>query len=348
MDPNLFKLDGDVKTYIIAEMSANHGQSLDQAIRIIRAIAETGADAVKLQTYTPDTITIDCDRPDFIVGKDTLWEGRKLYDLYAEAFTPWPWHEKLFQVAKDLGLDCFSSPFDPSAVDFLEQFSPCAYKIASFELVDLPLIQYVASKGRPVIMSTGMGSLAEIQDAVEVVQAANCPLALLKCTSAYPSPPGAMNLRTIKHLSETFNVPTGLSDHTLGTTVPVAAVALGAKIIEKHFTLSRAMPGPDSEFSLEPAEFKTLVQSVRITEAALGRINYRQTEKEVASKAFRRSLYAVTDIQAGELLTSHNVRSIRPAYGLPPKFLPQVLGKIALKMIEKGTPLTWSLFGETT
>lgn len=343
LDCTLFDLAQPTKTYIIAEMSANHGQSLAQALEVIHAIAKTGADAVKLQTYTPDTITIDCDRPEFIVGQ-SLWKGRKLYDLYAEAFTPWEWHAELFATAAGLGLDCFSSPFDSTAVDFLETFDPPAYKIASFEMVDLPLIDYVAKKGRPIIMSTGMASAAEIEDAVAVVNARQCPLILLKCTSAYPSPPDEMNLNTIPHLSQMFAVPVGLSDHTLGIAVPIAAVALGARVIEKHFTLDRSQPGPDNAFSLEPGEFQEMVQAVRVAEQALGKVSYRSGTHEQVSRSFRRSLFAVQDIASGETLTHQNVRSIRPAHGLAPKFLSQVLGKVATQAIQRGTPLQWSLF----
>ncbi|TWU37666.1 Pseudaminic acid synthase [Novipirellula aureliae] len=331
------------RTYLIAELSANHGGSLDHAMESIRAMKDSGADAVKLQTYTADTLTIDCDRDDFKVGTGSLWEGRTLYDLYQEAHTPWEWHEPLFQLANDLGMDCFSTPFDKTSVDFLETLNPPAYKIASFELVDLPLIEYVASKGRPVIMSTGMGSLAEIHDAVEIVKKAGVPLALLKCTSAYPALPESMNLQTIPHLADAFGVPAGLSDHTLGIAVPVAAVALGACIIEKHFTLSREAPGPDSAFSLEPHEFKAMVDAVRVTEQALGTVNYELTEKEQASKVFRRSLYVVKDIAKGDMFTEKNVRSIRPGYGLPPKRLSEVVGRTARQDIAAGTALQLEL-----
>jgi pseudaminic acid synthase len=328
------------RTYIIAELSANHGGSLDHACETMRAMKTAGADAVKLQTYTPDTMTINCDREEFQVGTGTLWAGRGLYDLYEEAHTPWDWHPRLFELAAKLGMDCFSTPFDPTAVDFLEQFDPPVYKVASFELVDLPLIEYIASKGRPIIMSTGMGSLAEISEAVEVIQAAGVPLTLLKCTSAYPSPPESMNLRTIPHLSQAFGVPTGLSDHTLGIAVPVAAVAVGACVIEKHFALARYVPGPDCAFSLEPAEFRAMVDAVRVTEKALGKVNYQITEKEQASKAFRRSLFVVQDVKAGEEFTADNVRSIRPGHGLPPKFIKSVIGKRASQDIARGTPLS--------
>lgn len=348
MDPSLFQLPANTATrpgtYIIAEMSANHGQSLEHAIEVIHAISKTGADAVKLQTYRPDTITIDSDRPEFLIGGDSIWSGRKLYDLYAEAFTPWEWHPKLFAVAEELGLDCFSSPFDATAVDFLEELQPPAYKIASFEVVDIPLIEKVASKGRPMIMSTGMASLDEIHRAVKVIQAYGCPLALLKCTSAYPSPPSSMNLRTIPHMSDLFHVPVGLSDHTLGIAVPVAAVALGATIIEKHFTLSRSVPGPDSKFSLEPDEFTAMVDAIRTTEAALGRVHYDLTPEDAKSRIYRRSLYVIQDVKAGDLLTEENVRSIRPANGLGPHHLQRVVGRTAKQDIARGTPLAWELF----
>lgn len=328
-------------TYIIAEMSANHNQDFDQACKIIHAMKKAGADAVKLQTYTPDTMTLDSDREEFLVGKGTIWEGKKLHDLYGEAYTPWDWQPKLFELANKLGMDCFSTPFDKTAVDFLEELDPPAYKIASFELVDLPLIEYVASKGRPIIMSTGMGSLSEISEAVEVIKSAGVPLALLKCTSAYPAPPETMNLRTIPHLSQAFDVPTGLSDHTMGIEIPVAAVSLGACIIEKHFTLSREVPGPDSAFSLEPHEFKSMIDAVRNVEKALGKVNYSLTEKEVASKVFRRSLFAVKDIQKGDSITNENVRSIRPGNGISPKFFKQIVGRRVRKNLTRGTPIVW-------
>ena len=326
--------------YVIAEMSANHNGDFDRAIAIVRAMKEAGADAVKLQTYTADTLTIDCDQPDFVIGDGTVWKGQKLHELYASAYTPWEWHAELFSLANELGMDCFSTPFDHSAVDFLEQFDPPAYKVASFELVDLGLIEYIASKGRPVIMSTGMGTIDEISDAVDVVNRAGVPLTLLKCTSAYPSPPSSMNLKTMADMTERFDVAVGLSDHTLGTTVPVAAVALGATVIEKHFTLSRKDEGPDSTFSLEPAEFREMVDAIRIVEQALGEVKYQRSEKEEASLVFRRSLYAVADIAAGETLTDQNVRSIRPGHGMKPKFLKTLLGKKASQAISRGTPIS--------
>jgi N-acetylneuraminate synthase len=330
--------------YLIAEISANHHQDFDHAVRLIHAIKAAGADAVKLQTYTPDTLTIDCDRPEFRIGGGTIWDGRKLYDLYAEAFTPWEWQPKLKAVADELGLDLFSTPFDASAVDFLEAMDVQAHKIASFEVVDLDLIRRVALTGKPVIMSTGMASLAEIEDAVEAFrEAGGTQLALLKCTSCYPAPAEEMNLRTIPHLAQAFGVPAGLSDHTLGIAVPVAAVALGACIVEKHFTLSRSEPGPDSAFSLESDEFKAMVEAVRTSEKALGAVNYQITAKEAASRAFRRSLFAVENVHAGETFTRRNVRSIRPGHGLPPKYLSAVIGHKAAQNIERGTPLEWNL-----
>jgi N-acetylneuraminate synthase len=330
--------------YIIAEMSANHGQSFDQAVQIVRAAKAAGVDAIKLQTYTPDTITIDCRNEYFRVGQGTIWEGRNLYELYGEAYTPWDWQPKLKGMAEELGLDCFSTPFDFTAVNFLEAMQVPAYKIASFELVDLPLIRKVAQTGRPVIMSTGMASLTEIDEAVRAFRGAGgIHLALLKCTSAYPSSPEDMNLRTIPHLAEVFGVPTGLSDHTLGIAVPVAAVALGACIIEKHFTLSRATPGPDSAFSLEPHEFKAMVDAVRATEQAVGCVSYEVSGNEKASRIFRRSLFVVKDMKAGEAFTEENVRSIRPGHGLPPKHWSEVLGRRAARDVSRGTPLSWDL-----
>lgn len=334
----------DHPVYIVAEMSANHGQSFDRAADIIHAMKEAGADAVKLQTYTKDIMTLRSDRPEFRIGKGTLWEGKTLYDLYSEAYTPWEWQPQLKKIAEDLGMDLFSTPFDHTAVDFLETMRVPAYKIASFEIVDLPLVQEIAEKGKPVIISTGMASLEEIDDAVKTVRnVGNNQIILLKCTSAYPTPPEEVNLRTITDLQERFGVPVGLSDHTLGIAVPVAAVALGACVVEKHFCMSRKEPGPDSPFSLEPQEFKEMTAAIRITEKALGTVSYGRTEHEQATAVFRRSLFAVKDIQAGEKLTSENIRCIRPGYGLPPKELTNVLNRKAKKIIERGTPLTWDL-----
>jgi N-acetylneuraminate synthase len=336
------KIGPDAPTYVIAEMSANHNQDINQAKRIIRAAKEAGADAVKLQTYTADTLTLDCDAEPFMVRGGTLWDGRTLHDLYAEAFTPWEWQGELKQFANELGLTLFSSPFDDTAVEFLEKLEVPAYKIASFELVDTGLLRRVARTGKPVIMSTGMATLAEIDDAMATLREAGArEIALLKCTSAYPSPPDEMNLRTIPHLAAAFDVPVGLSDHTLDVAVPVAAVALGACILEKHLTLSRSDAGPDSGFSLEPKEFKQTVDMVRVAERALGSVHYGVTEKDRKSRVFRRSLFAVQDIRAGEPFTKENVRSIRPAHGMSPRELDRVLTRHAACDIKRGTPLEW-------
>lgn len=333
--------------YVIAEISANHNQDYQQAVKLIHLAKEAGADAVKLQTYTPDTITINCDNKYFQIGSGTVWEGRNLYELYGEAYTPWEWQPKLKEVADDLGIHLFSSPFDRTAVDFLEEMNVPAYKIASFEIVDIPLIRRVACTGKPIIMSTGMATLAEIDEAVQAVRdEGNNQLALLKCTSAYPAPPEEMNLRTIPHLAEAFGVPAGLSDHTLGTAVPIAAASLGACIIEKHFTLSREIPGPDSVFSLEPDEFRTMVNAVRIVEKAMGTISYEVTERERASQVFRRSLFVVQDMQTGSIFTEVNVRSIRPGYGLHTRFLNQILGRHVSQDIKQGTPLSWDIISD--
>jgi N-acetylneuraminate synthase len=329
--------------YIIAEMSANHSQDFEQAAKIIEAAKEAGTDAVKLQTYTPDTLTIDC-RNEYFQIQGTLWEGKNLYDLYKEAYTPWEWQPKLKLIANELGMDCFSTPFDHTAVDFLEEINMPAYKIASFELVDLQLIRRVAQTGKPLIISTGMATFAEIDEAVRTAREAGATqIALLKCNSAYPAPPEEMNLRTIPHMAESFKTPVGISDHTLGIAVPVTAVALGACIIEKHFTLSRAIPGPDSAFSLEPHEFNAMVDAVRTAEISIGKVNYEPTEREAASRAFRRSLFVVKKMRAGEVFTPANVRTIRPGHGLPPRYLNDVLGQRCNCDIAEGTPLTMSL-----
>jgi pseudaminic acid synthase len=329
--------------YIVAEMSANHGHSLDKAMELVRAAKEAGADAIKIQTYTADTLTIDCEEKPFQIHGGTLWDGRTLYDLYKEAYTPWEWQPKLQALAREVGLDFFSTPFDVTAVDFLETLKVPAYKVASFELVDLPLLRKVAATGKPIIVSTGMASIEEIEEAVGTLKSAGArEVALLKCTSGYPSPAEEMNLRTIPDLAKRFQLPTGLSDHTLDPAVPVAAVALGACIIEKHFMVSRAAGGPDAAFSLEPAEFRTMVEAVRSAEKALGRVNYQLTASEEKSRVFRRSLFVVRDIKAGEPFTSENLRSIRPGGGLHTRHLPEVLGKKAVRDIPRGTPLAWS------
>lgn len=335
------KVGNGENVYIIAEISANHNQNYQEAVHLIHAAKEAGADAVKLQTYTPDTITIDCKSELFRIGKGTLWEGRSLYDLYGEAYTPWEWHAGLFAEARSLGLDIFSTAFDPTAVDFLEDLSVPAHKIASFEIVDIPLIERMAATGKPLIISTGMATLGEIEEAVQAARGAGAEqIALLKCTSAYPAPAVEMNLRTIPHLAEAFDVPVGLSDHTLGIEVPVAAVCIGACIVEKHFTLSRSKSGPDSAFSLEPQEFAAMVKATRTAEKALGEVHYGASEQEAKSRVFRKSLFIVKDLKAGELLTHNNVRSIRPGYGLHPRHLKEVLGRRAASDLQKGTPLT--------
>jgi pseudaminic acid synthase len=330
--------------FVIAEMSANHGQDYEQAVKLLHAAHAAGANAVKLQHYTPDTMTIDSRNECFMVGKGTIWEGRNLYKLYSEASTPWEWYPDLQQVADELGLILFSTPFDLTAVDFLEQYNPPVYKIASFEVPDIELLRSIGATGRPVIMSTGMASLAEIEEAVRILRDAGIrELALLKCTSAYPALPNEMNLRTIPHLSEAFGVPAGLSDHTMGTAVPVAAVALGACIVEKHFTLSRDVPGPDSSFSLEPPELSDMVEAIRTTEQALGRVCYDLTEQEAASRVFRRSLFVVRDMQAGDVFTLANVRIIRPGDGMLPRYLDTIIGRHAAVDIARGTPIRWDL-----
>ena len=330
--------------YLVAELSANHGGRYEGAVALIESAADAGADAIKVQTYTPDTMTIDAPQECFTIH-GSAWNGRKLYELYAEAHMPWEWHAPLQQIAQRRGLDFFSTPFDASAVDFLEQLDVPAHKVASFEIVDIPLLRRIAATGKPVIMSTGMATAAELDEAVSTFRANKTPLALLKCTSAYPAPPDAMNLRAIPHLAQRYGVAVGLSDHTLDLAVPVAAAALGACIIEKHFTLSRQTPGPDSAFSLEPHEFRAMVDAVRTAERSLGVATPELAQAEDAMRAFRRSLFVVSAMRAGDVFTPANVRSIRPADGLHPRHLDEVLGKHATRDIEKGTPLDWSLVG---
>ena len=331
-------------TYVVAEMSANHNQDLDRAKAIVRAAHEAGADAIKLQTYTPDMMTIDCANEHFRIGPGTAWEGDTLYDLYRRAATPWEWHPALRDLALELGLDFFSTPFDGSAVRFLEELGVPAYKVASFEITDVELLGRIGATGKPVIMSTGMATLDEIEEAVQTLRGAGAGgLALLKCTSAYPAPVEDINLRTIPHLAAAFNVPVGLSDHTLGIEVAVSAVALGATIIEKHLTLSRDDPTPDAGFSLEPNEFRMMSAAVRNCEKALGGIVYGVAEAERRSAVFRRSLFAVEDIAEGAPFSEKNVRSIRPGSGLHPRYLKDVLGRRARHPIARGTPLSWDL-----
>lgn len=329
-------------TYIIAEMSANHNQSFDAAVELIHIAKECGVDAIKIQTYTPDTITLNCDNEHFQIGKGTVWEGKTLYSLYGEAYTPWEWQPKLKEVANGLGLDLFSTPFDFTAVDFLEDMDVPVHKIASFELVDIPLIKKVAATGKPVIMSTGMGTLSEIDEAVAAFrEAGGKDLILLKCTSAYPAPPESMNLKTMANMRETFGVPCGLSDHSLGIDIPIAAVALGACVIEKHFTKSRADGGPDSSFSLEANELKEMVRAVRNAEKALGKVQYAITEKEQAGRIFRKSIFVSEDIPAGTIFTKENVRCVRPGNGMHTRHYEEILGRKSTKEIKAGTPLDW-------
>ncbi len=332
--------------FVIAELSANHNNDLERAKRICDAAASAGASALKLQTYTADSITLDSDREDFHI-KNGPWAGRTLYDLYTEAATPWDWHETLFNHCRKLGLTVFSSPFDPKSVDFLDELGVPAFKIASFELVDIPLIRHVASKGKPIIMSTGMAKPAEIEDAVSIARKAGCEsLGLLYCISGYPAPVSDANISTIADLKARFDVEVGLSDHTPGIGVAPAAIALGATMLEKHLTLSRADGGADAEFSLEPSEFSALVESVNQAAEALGTVKYGNKASEAGNLRFRRSLYAVEDIKKGDGLTSANIRSIRPAFGLAPKYYDEVLTSTAARDIQRGEPLAWDMLNQ--
>lgn len=319
-------------TFIIAELSANHNGNLQIALDTIKAAKEVGANAIKLQTYTADTLTLDCDKDDFIIKGGTLWDGRKLYDLYKEAYTPWEWHKKLFEYARSLDLDIFSSPFDKSAVDFLEQFDPSCYKVASFEITDYELVRYIASKKKPIIISTGIATLEEIEDVVKICKdAGNENIILLKCTSAYPAPLQNANLNMIPDLAKRFGVISGFSDHTLGTTAPIAAVALGAKVIEKHFILDKSIGGADADFSLDKKEFSQMIKAVRDIEKLLGKVDYSMSEKKKNSRAFARSLYVTKNIKKGELFSDKNIRSVRPGFGMHPKYLKDILGETAKK-----------------
>ncbi len=339
-----FDISSSSPVFIIAELSANHNGSLELAIETIRAAKRAGADCIKFQTYTPDTITINSNEDDFLI-KGTLWDGRNLYELYGEAYTPWEWFPKLFEVAKEEGLISFSSPFDLSAVDFLESLNVPAYKIASFEITDIPLIEYVASKGKPVILSTGIAQEEDIELALDACnRMGNNNIALLKCTSSYPAPIEEANLLMIKDLADKYNVISGLSDHTMGSIVPIVATALGAKIIEKHFIIDRSSGGPDAEFSMNEIEFTEMVKSVRLAEKSLGEINYQLTEKQLKGKEFARSLYVVSDIKQGELFSSNNIKSIRPGFGLHPKFLKDFVGKKSNRDLLKGTRLKLEYF----
>lgn len=332
-----FDFDKESRVFVIAELSANHNGNLETALQTIQAAKRAGADCIKLQTYTADTLTIDSKKEDFFI-KGTIWEGKNLHQLYQEAFTPWDWHAKLFKMAEEEGLVCFSSPFDSTSVDFLEQFDLPAYKIASFEITDIPLIEYVASKGKPVIISTGIASEEDIQLALEACyRMNNRDIALLKCTSSYPAPIEEANLVMVKDLAFKYGVITGLSDHTIGSIAPVVATCMGAKIIEKHFILDRSLGGPDASFSMNEAEFKQMVNDVRMAEKAMGVVNYQLTEKQAQGRVFSRSLYVVEDIRSGEKITHKNVRSIRPGFGLHPKYLNSILGKRVIVDIEKGS-----------
>lgn len=337
------KIGKDYPVFIVAEISANHGQDLKRAISLIKKAKESGADAVKFQTYTPDTMTIDVNNKYFRI-KHPKWGGQTLYQLYQKAYTPWKWFKELKKVSDDLGIIFFSTAFDKTAVDFLEELRVPLHKIASFELVDLPLIEYMAETQKPLILSTGMASVSEIKEAVKTAKNAGAKdILLLKCVSSYPAMPEEMNLRTIPHMKQLFRCPVGLSDHTLGIGVSIAAVLMEAVIIEKHFTLSRKIKTPDSFFSIEPRELKELVENTRIVEKALGKVHYGLTKEERETKFFRRSLFAVKDIKNGEIFSEENIKSIRPTYGLHPKYLKDILNNKAKKEIKKGTPLTWSM-----
>ena len=338
-----FKISKNSKVFIIAELSANHNGSLDTAIETIKAAKTAGADCIKLQTYTPDTLTIDSNKDDFLI-KGTIWDGNNLYSLYKEAHTPWEWHQKLFEVAKDVNMVCFSSPFDESAVDFLEDFNVPAFKIASFEITDIPLIEYTASKGKPVIISTGIAKEEDIVLAINACKnVGNHEIALLKCTSSYPSPIEEANLIMIQDLAKKFNCVSGLSDHTTGPTAAIAGTVLGAKIIEKHFILDRSIGGPDASFSMNEKEFGLMVKSIRDAEKSIGKINYNLTEKQLKGKEFSRSLYIVEDVKKNQIVTKENVKSIRPGYGLHPKYYNEILGKKFVKDIEKGERMNLNL-----
>lgn len=333
------------KTYIIAEMSANHAGSLERAKEIIHAAKEAGADCIKIQTYTPDTMTINCDSKYFHIENGT-WAGENLYRLYQKAYTPWEWQRELKEEADKTGIDFFSTPFDKTAVDFLEEIGVEFYKIASFELVDIPLIRYVASKGKPIILSTGMAGLGEIEEAVAAIRKEkNEQIILLRCATAYPAVTDEMNLLTMANMKETFQVPVGLSDHSMGSVAAVAAVALGASVIEKHFCLRREIKNPDASFSMNPAEFRQMTDDVRQAERAIGKVQYGAAKQEEDSIIFRRSIFCVEDIKKGEIITDKNIRIIRPGYGIAPKYYPEIVGQMALRDIKRGTPLQMDMVG---
>lgn len=340
-----FTIDDKSPVFIIAELSANHNGSLDNALETVKAAKRAGADCIKLQTYTADTITLDSDKEDFVI-KGTIWDGKKLHTLYQEAYTPWEWHEQIYRVAQEEGLICFSSPFDKTAVDLLESLHSPAYKIASFEITDIPLIEYVASKGKPVIISTGIAEQEDIELALEAChRMGNYDIALLKCTSSYPAPIEEANMCMVKDLAERYNVISGLSDHTMGSTVPIVATVFGAKIIEKHFIIDRAIGGPDASFSMNEEEFTAMVKAVREAEKASGVVDYNLTEKQAKGRDFSRSLYIAEDIKAGEIFTDKNLRSVRPGFGLHPKHFNEIIGKKSNQDLEKGTPMKLNYIG---
>lgn len=348
MDININKsvLNKNNKTFIIAELSANHGHDIEVAKNTIKAVKEAGADAVKLQTYTADTITMDCNNKYFQVNQGTIWDGTTLYELYKKAYTPWEWHKELFDYGRELGITIFSSPFDKTAVDLLESLNTPIYKIASFEITDIPLIKYIASKRKPVIISTGIATIGEIKEAVDTCkEVGNHDITLLKCTSSYPSPYEDMNILTIPNLKETFGVNVGLSDHSMGHAVALGAVALGAKVIEKHVILDREIGGPDASFSMNIDEFKEMVDNIRNLEKALGTVSYDLDEKRLKNRELSRSLFFTQDMRTGDIITEKNMRSIRPGYGLHPRYYNEILGKKVTKDVERGTPVDWSFIG---
>jgi pseudaminic acid synthase len=336
------KINADSSVFIIAELSANHNGSLETALDTVRAAKRAGADCIKLQTYTPDTITIDSKKLDFKLNQGTIWDGMYLYELYKEAFTPWEWHSEIMKVAEEEGLICFSSPFDPTSVDFLENLNVPAYKIASFEITDIPLIEYVASKGKPVILSTGIATKEDIELALDACRRmGNHEIALLKCTSSYPAPIEEANMVMVKDFAERFGVISGLSDHTMGSTVPILATCFGAKIIEKHFIIDRSIGGPDASFSMNEQEFTEMVKAIREAEKAIGIVDYTLTPKQKTGRNFSRSLYVVKDIKAGEIITEENVKSIRPGFGMHPKYYNEILGRKVRFDVDKGSKLLW-------
>lgn len=340
---NNLNFDTNNKVFIVAELSANHGNSIDIAIETIKAAKRSGADAIKLQTYTPNTLTIDSNKDDFIINNGSLWDGQNFYSLYKNAYTPWEWHQELFEVAKKEGLICFSSPFDKTAVDFLEELDNPIYKIASFEITDIPLIEYIASKGKPIILSTGIAEKNDIKLALQTIRSKNSnKIVLLKCTSSYPAPLEEANLLTLTNYYRAFNVIPGLSDHTLGDIAPIVATSLGAKVIEKHFILDKSLGGPDSSFSLDENEFTLMVNKIRNTEKALGSITYNLTEKQKKGKDFSRSIYVIKDINIGDTITSQNIKSIRPGFSMHPKFFNEIIGKKAKSNLKYGDRISFN------